>query len=48
MAIPNRTQRKMQEEEKSLYHVAIEHFFGNNHWICIDNTLTFRGMWKVR
>lgn len=29
----------MQEKEKSFYHVAIEHFFGNSNWICIDDKL---------
>lgn len=30
---------KMQEQEKSFHHVAIKHFFGNNHWICTDDNL---------
>lgn len=36
---PTEPKEKMQEEEKSFFHVAIKHFFSNNHWICIDNNL---------
>ncbi|MEM6751376.1 MAG: DUF5906 domain-containing protein [Cyanobacteria bacterium P01_C01_bin.38] len=37
--LPIKPKLKMQQQEGSFYHIAIKHFFGNNHWICIDDNL---------